>query len=74
MPDVFSGEPVPVEILKADNSLSDFDFHAWRGKHTDEITLSILEKVINALKADGVTSIGATGYCFGGRFIRYCLS
>ena len=66
MPDVFSGDPMSLEVLLNETSNS-FDFPTWIGKHNDATTLPILEKVMDALKKDGVTSFGATGYCFGGR-------
>ncbi|KAF9485538.1 hypothetical protein BDN70DRAFT_916925 [Pholiota conissans] len=34
-----------------------------------EYTRPSLDKVINALKAEGITTLGATGYCFGGRYV-----
>ena len=73
MPDVFSGDPVPVEVL-LNESFATFDFPTWIGKHNDATTLPILDKVIDALKKDGVTSLGATGYCFGGQFTEARLS
>jgi dienelactone hydrolase len=36
--------------------------------HTQADTRPILDAVINALKAEGVTTFGATGYCFGARY------
>jgi dienelactone hydrolase len=44
-----------------------FDFMPWVGRHNPQITLPITQKVVAALKAEGVTTFGATGYCYGGR-------
>ena len=38
----------------------------WFPKHQSEQVRKPLDAVIAALKADGVTRFGATGYCFGG--------
>jgi dienelactone hydrolase len=43
-----------------------FDLKAWFAKHGSEQTRPSLDKVIAALKGEGVTKFGATGYCFGG--------
>jgi len=67
IPDIFAGDPVPAEVLSRDAS-NPFDFSSWFVGHGDAQTLPIIEKVIEALKQDGITSIGATGYCFGGRY------
>ncbi|KAG6916187.1 hypothetical protein DXG01_008069 [Tephrocybe rancida] len=45
-----------------------FDIATWFPGHTQEITRPILDKVLAALKEQGITTIGATGYCFGGRY------
>jgi hypothetical protein len=44
-----------------------FDIFAWVGKHKDH-ALPITESVMDALKEKGITTFGATGYCFGGWF------
>jgi dienelactone hydrolase len=41
---------------------------AWFPNHTQAQTRPTLDKVIAALKQQGVTTFGATGYCFGGRY------
>lgn len=35
-------------------------------KHSQAATRPILDKVVSALQADGVTRFATTGYCFGG--------
>ncbi|KIY66778.1 alpha/beta-hydrolase [Cylindrobasidium torrendii FP15055 ss-10] len=54
-------EPVPVAEMDAGN----YDVVSWLGRHGPEVTRPILDNVVAALRAEGVSSIGATGYCFG---------
>ncbi|KAK7060048.1 dienelactone hydrolase endo-1,3,1,4-beta-D-glucanase [Favolaschia claudopus] len=67
-PDLFNKDTVPLDAF---NPGVNFDLMAWfgKGQHDQAHTRPIIDKVISALKADGVTSIGATGYCFGGRYV-----
>lgn len=67
IPDIFAGDPVPAEVITHPDPSKPFDFGSWFGGHGDAQTLPIIEKVIEALKQEGITSIGATGYCFGGK-------
>lgn len=46
-----------------------FDREAWRAKHGFERTNGIVRDVIQALKAQGVTRFGLTGYCYGARLV-----
>lgn len=46
-----------------------FDFMGWLANHGADQTRPPLDKVIAALKAEGITKFGATGYCFGGRYV-----
>ncbi|KAM6496810.1 Alpha/Beta hydrolase fold [Amanita muscaria] len=65
-PDYLYGEPVPESIL------TNFDqtiVKKWVSEHTQERTRPHLDKVINALKEQGITKFAATGYCFGGRYV-----
>ncbi|KAF8330524.1 dienelactone hydrolase [Amanita rubescens] len=64
-PDYFNGDPVPVDALESGT----FDYKQWKGSHQPEQTRPTLDKVIDALKEQGVTSFAAVGYCFGGRFV-----
>ncbi|KAK7027269.1 hypothetical protein VNI00_015358 [Paramarasmius palmivorus] len=70
-PDYFDGDPVPEEVLTGYETTGTFNFDvvAWFSKHTQETTRPILDKVINSLKEQGVKEFGATGYCFGGRYV-----
>lgn len=45
---------------------SSWDFKKWLPNHGPEQTRPPLDKVIKALKEQGVTKFAATGYCFGG--------
>jgi dienelactone hydrolase len=36
------------------------------GRHSQQDVMALTEKVIAALKAQDVTTFGATGYCYGG--------
>lgn len=48
---------------------STFDLGAWFGNHGKDVTRAPLDKVIAALKAQGITSFAATGHCLGGRYV-----
>ncbi|KAI5481093.1 dienelactone hydrolase endo-1,3,1,4-beta-D-glucanase [Pseudohyphozyma bogoriensis] len=63
-PDYFNGDPIPESAMNG----GDFDRDAWRVKHTPEITQKPLDKAIEALKAKGITTFLAVGYCFGGKY------
>ena len=41
----------------------------WFPNHGAEQTRPALDKVVAALKAEGVTSFAAVGFCFGGRYV-----
>ncbi|KAJ7483300.1 dienelactone hydrolase endo-1,3,1,4-beta-D-glucanase [Mycena latifolia] len=65
LPDYMYGDPVPADAMLG----GDFDIGKWIAKHSRVETRPLLDKVIAALKADGVTTFGAVGYCFGGRYV-----
>lgn len=48
--------------------VSDFDVQGWLARHQNEQTRPLIDSVIAVLKDQGVTSFGATGYCFGGDY------
>ncbi|KAK7050315.1 dienelactone hydrolase endo-1,3,1,4-beta-D-glucanase [Favolaschia claudopus] len=65
-PDLFNGDPVPTDVFAPGVN---FDFVKWLANgHDQATTRGILDAVIAALKSEGITSLGATGYCFGGRY------
>jgi len=45
------------------------DIAAWLVRHGAKETRPPIDQVIEALKAEGVVTFGATGYCFGGMFL-----
>jgi dienelactone hydrolase len=82
VPDYLHGDAIPADamgpgvsdrIFSCAFSLTslqkNFDIGAWFGNnHGQEGTRPILDAVIKALKEQGITAFGATGYCFGGRY------
>lgn len=63
MPDYLNGDPIAPDAL---NPGSTFDIMKWLPNHDEAKTRPTLDKVIIALKEQGLTVFGATGYCFGG--------
>jgi len=63
-PDLFDGDPLPSDAL---SSGSTFDFMAWLQKHMPDTTQPLVDKVISALKEQGITTFGTIGYCYGAR-------
>ncbi|KDQ50688.1 hypothetical protein JAAARDRAFT_211518 [Jaapia argillacea MUCL 33604] len=66
IPDYLNGDPVPADALSGANPT--FDLGEWFKTHGAAETRPPLDKVIAALKAEGVTTFGATGYCLGARY------
>ncbi|KAF9054721.1 dienelactone hydrolase endo-1,3,1,4-beta-D-glucanase [Panaeolus papilionaceus] len=64
--DYFNNDPAPADGM---NPGSTWDISKWFPNHGSNVTRPILDKVIKALKAQGITAFGATGYCFGGRYV-----
>lgn len=70
--DYFNGDPIPKEALHpvTPHELAPgYDLGKWLERHTQEVTRPIIDKVVSALKEQGITIFGATGYCFGGEKI-----
>jgi len=67
-PDYLNGDPIPADAMLFGDKPS-FDIGAWFANHGADKTRPTLDKVVAALKADGITKIGAIGYCFGGRYV-----
>ena len=61
MPDLFNKDP----ILDFNFGDPNFNREKWLAAHGPESWRAIVDSVVEALKADGVTKIGTTGYCFG---------
>ncbi|TFK25108.1 dienelactone hydrolase endo-1,3,1,4-beta-D-glucanase [Coprinopsis marcescibilis] len=66
IPDYLNGDFVAADALDPG---SQFDLGAWFAKHGASETRPPLDRVTAGLKEQGVTSFGATGYCFGGRYV-----
>jgi len=60
-PDLFNGDPYPENYMNG----GAFDREAWRARHGRETWQPVVDAVVAALKAEGVTRFGTTGYCFG---------
>ncbi|KIJ57133.1 hypothetical protein M422DRAFT_23237 [Sphaerobolus stellatus SS14] len=67
--DLFNGDPVPLSVLENPEGFKTFDVKGWIGKHDESATRPLLDPVIAALKERGITQFGATGYCFGGKYV-----
>ncbi|KAF7354325.1 hypothetical protein MVEN_01120900 [Mycena venus] len=65
--DYHNGDSIPVGTMHRPSQ--GYDLAGWLAKHTPEDSLPPLRKVIAALKAEGVTTFGATGYCMGGYYV-----
>jgi len=64
VPDLFNGDALPL------NRPADFDFQAWRAKHSTDVVDPIVEATIKELKEKhGVKKIGTVGYCFGAKSV-----
>ncbi|KAJ7187110.1 chlorocatechol-degradation protein [Mycena filopes] len=63
VPDLFSGDPILV------NPPADFDRQKWSAAHGPAETRPIIDKVVAALKNEGVTAFAGAGFCFGARYV-----
>jgi len=61
IPDIFAGDPVPDDAFNSGN----FDLGGWFSRHSAESWQNVVDTVVAALKEQGVTRFGTTGYCFG---------
>jgi len=62
MPDILNGDAVPATAMND----PDLDLDGWFARHGPDTTRPALDKVIAALRAQGVTRITAVAYC------RFC--
>ncbi|EPT00991.1 hypothetical protein FOMPIDRAFT_1023529 [Fomitopsis schrenkii] len=62
VPDYLRGDPIPENALDAPGK---FDIGTWFARHGDDVWREDLDKVVAALKTQGVTRFGTTGYCYG---------
>lgn len=75
MPDLFHGDPIPL------NRPPDFDMPSWlHGKngfqgHLPPTVDPVIASIINHMRTSlGVKRIGAVGYCFGGKYVARFLA
>ncbi|KAJ6483240.1 Alpha/Beta hydrolase protein [Mycena sanguinolenta] len=68
VPDMFNDDPVPVEAFKP-NSTSTWDRVKWFASHSPQDIRPAIDKVVVALKEQGVTVFAGTGYCLGARYV-----
>ncbi|TRM64199.1 dienelactone hydrolase [Schizophyllum amplum] len=66
IPDFLNGDPAPADALDPGST---WNSTAWRPKHGAEQTRPTLDRVVEGLRRQGVTAFGATGYCFGARYV-----
>ncbi|KAH9931800.1 alpha/beta-hydrolase [Fomitopsis serialis] len=64
MPDYFEGDSIPEDAMNPENR-DKFDRVGWFSRHGDNAWKPIVDKVVAALKEQGVTRFGTTGYCYG---------
>ncbi|KAF9499634.1 dienelactone hydrolase endo-1,3,1,4-beta-D-glucanase [Pleurotus eryngii] len=64
IPDILNGDSAPPDALSGNTS---FSLQDWFANHTPAHTRPTVDKVVAALKEQGVTDIAAAGYCFGAR-------
>lgn len=58
-PDILNGG----EVTSFDDP--NFDLNTWVAEHSPKSCLPVVDGVVGALKTEGVTRFGTTGYCFG---------
>ncbi|KAF9244121.1 dienelactone hydrolase family-domain-containing protein [Melanogaster broomeanus] len=63
-PDFLNGDEVPPYAMN--NSV--FSVKTWVQKHLEAVTRPPIDKVIAALKEQGVEKFAVTGYCFGAKY------
>ncbi|KAJ4464480.1 dienelactone hydrolase family-domain-containing protein [Lentinula lateritia] len=68
-PDFFEKDGVPFDLFDSEEKRQAFDLQIWFSRHGPHIARPLLDKVIAALKGQGVTMFAATGYCYGGRLV-----
>jgi len=65
VPDYFNGDAAPADAM---NPGSTWSLGDWFGKHGPDASRPPVDKVIEGLKKEGVTTFGVLGYCFGARY------
>jgi len=67
VPDYLNGDPVPGDAMSSNPPK--IDLQKWLVNHGEEQTLPPLEKVLEGLKEKGITTLGASGFCFGAPYV-----
>ncbi|KAJ4473125.1 alpha beta-hydrolase [Lentinula aciculospora] len=65
IPDIFHGDAAPVDALKPGST---WNLLEWLKAHGADSARPPIDKIIESLKKEGVTTFGVVGYCFGARF------
>ncbi|KAJ7125526.1 Alpha/Beta hydrolase protein [Mycena crocata] len=65
--DYHRGDSIPVGTMHRPSQ--GYDLAGWLKNHTPDKCRLPIDKVMTALKADGVTTFGATGYCMGAYYV-----
>ncbi|KAF7344180.1 Dienelactone hydrolase endo--beta-d-glucanase [Mycena venus] len=65
--DYHRGGSIPVGTMHRPSQ--GFDMDGWLANHTKADCRPPIDRVVAALKAEGVTKFGATGYCMGGYYV-----
>ncbi|PPQ71667.1 hypothetical protein CVT26_010586 [Gymnopilus dilepis] len=70
IPDYLSGDPVPSHALSPGSDLDvNWVLTNWLPHHGADVTRPPLDTVVKVLRERGISDFGATGYCFGGRYV-----
>ncbi|KAH9840322.1 dienelactone hydrolase endo-1,3,1,4-beta-D-glucanase [Rhodofomes roseus] len=64
MPDYFQGDAIPEDAMLPENR-DKFDRTGWASRHGEDAWKPIVDKVVAALKEQGVARFATTGYCYG---------
>ncbi|KAF7983753.1 hypothetical protein HWV62_19733 [Athelia sp. TMB] len=67
--DLFDGAPMPEAAITGGPGVPGFSKEEWMKTNDPALRLHFAEKVIAALKAEGVARFGTTGYCYGARHV-----
>ncbi|KAA1478669.1 alpha/beta-hydrolase [Dentipellis sp. KUC8613] len=64
IPDLFDGDALPADAMDPG---SNYDVMKWFSIHGPPSSTPKIQAVIDALNAQGITKIGAVGFCYGAR-------
>ncbi|KAI0742607.1 hypothetical protein C8Q80DRAFT_916425 [Daedaleopsis nitida] len=67
MPDPFQGEALPADVF----TRTDIDRDSWLARHTNDTWELVVDAVIAALQAEGVTWIGTAAYCSSAWYLAF---